>query len=243
MNSALIIGHAGHELKVLKFIQLFRPLVFVLTDGSGTNGVSRIESTRKIVEYFGCRVSPVFGYFTDTQIYEHILTGTTGPFVELRNKIQRLLIAHDIDTVFGDACEGFNPSHDLCRYMINNCVSRIAQLPPYKTISNYDFLLSSFEPQGHFKITLDENDKQSRDALINAYPEIKHEIELAKKHAPDESVFNYESIRKVTDVSLKKWTTDAPFYETYAQKKIREGKYSSIITFGHLKNIEKHLNS
>jgi hypothetical protein len=56
MNStrpALIIAHPGHELRVHHWIEKTRPLVLVLTDGSGRTTQSRLASTTRILEQAG----------------------------------------------------------------------------------------------------------------------------------------------------------------------------------------------
>jgi hypothetical protein len=44
-----MIAHPGHELRVHHWIERTRPLVFVLTDGSGHTGVSRLASTTAVL--------------------------------------------------------------------------------------------------------------------------------------------------------------------------------------------------
>ena len=56
MNStrpALIIAHPGHELRVHHWLEKTRPLMLVLTDGSGRTAQSRLASTTRILEQAG----------------------------------------------------------------------------------------------------------------------------------------------------------------------------------------------
>ena len=41
-SAALILGHPGHELRVYGWTRSIRPLTFVITDGSGASGISRL---------------------------------------------------------------------------------------------------------------------------------------------------------------------------------------------------------
>ena len=41
----LVVAHPGHELRVYGWMMQARPVVHVLTDGSGADGESRIGST------------------------------------------------------------------------------------------------------------------------------------------------------------------------------------------------------
>ncbi|HEX8245140.1 MAG TPA: hypothetical protein VF541_16635, partial [Longimicrobium sp.] len=46
---ALVVAHPGHELRVYGWMERARPLVFVLTDGSGSGSEGRLESTTGVL--------------------------------------------------------------------------------------------------------------------------------------------------------------------------------------------------
>ena len=46
-----------------------------------------------------------------------------------------------IDFVAGDATEGFNPTHDICRALVNAAVA-IAERVNRRIIANYEFCLT-----------------------------------------------------------------------------------------------------
>jgi len=54
-KSTLVIAHPGHELRVCHWLELAQPTVFILTDGSGRSGKSRLGSTTKVLEQAGGR--------------------------------------------------------------------------------------------------------------------------------------------------------------------------------------------
>lgn len=66
--AGLIVAHPGHELRLYRWLEIARPLVFVMTDGSGS-GRSRIASTIEILDSIGCAAGSVMGAFTDREIY------------------------------------------------------------------------------------------------------------------------------------------------------------------------------
>ena len=52
-RAALVIAHPGHELCVYGWLETVRPRVFILTDGSGRSGQSRLKSTEEILSVVG----------------------------------------------------------------------------------------------------------------------------------------------------------------------------------------------
>src|SRR4051794_947117 len=72
-RAALVIAHPGHELRVYGWLEAARPRVFVLTDGSGRTGHSRLKSTVNILEGVGARPGSIFGRFTDQAVYQATL--------------------------------------------------------------------------------------------------------------------------------------------------------------------------
>src|SRR5262245_66068555 len=73
-RAALIIAHPGHELRVHGWLERARPLVFVLTDGSGHTGRSRLASTSELLRGTGARPGGIYGRFADREVYAAILT-------------------------------------------------------------------------------------------------------------------------------------------------------------------------
>jgi len=66
-RAALVIAHPGHELLVHGWLELMRPLVFVLTDGSGRTNQSRLESTTEIVNHTGVKLGCIYGRLSDRE--------------------------------------------------------------------------------------------------------------------------------------------------------------------------------
>lgn len=119
---ALVIAHPGHELRVHRLLELTRPRVFVLTDGSGRTGHSRLTSTSAILTSAHVHPASIYGRFTDVELYELMLRGDAAAVVALMWELVAAFRRDGVDGVVGDALEGFNPSHDLCRFLINAVV-------------------------------------------------------------------------------------------------------------------------
>src|ERR1041384_4747104 len=136
----LFVAHPGHELCVHGWLEQTQPRVFLLTDGSGRSGRSRVESTTNVLAQTGCQRGPIYGRLTDRQLYEAILDQNVELFRNLTEEFAAALVDEEVTFVSGDAAEGFNPGHDLCRLIINAAVE-IAQSRAERKITNTDFLL------------------------------------------------------------------------------------------------------
>jgi hypothetical protein len=119
----LVVGHPGHELMVHGWLEAARPLVMVLTDGSGHTGVSRLPSTAALLGRAGVTPGTIFGRFTDVLLYRTLLERHTEVFVDLAEELADAICQHEIAVVAGDDAEGFNPTHDVCRLIIDAAVS------------------------------------------------------------------------------------------------------------------------
>ena len=139
-SAALVIAHPGHELRVHGWMARTRPVVFVLTDGSGRTGRSRIESTTRVLAALGAARGAVYGRFSDREIYRALMERETARFVALASEIAAAFATLATAEVAGDALEGYNPTHDLCRHLIDAAVgmSRASG----REITNYDFPLT-----------------------------------------------------------------------------------------------------
>jgi len=72
--AALVVAHPGHEISLHGWLERVKPVVFVLTDGSGPRGVSRLSSTTRVLERAGARRTEVQA-FTDGRVYDALLAG------------------------------------------------------------------------------------------------------------------------------------------------------------------------
>ena len=89
--SALIIAHPGHEIRVHGWLELARPFVFVLTDGSGHSGKSRLDSTTKVLKKVNAKQGNIYGRFSDKQVYAAILNRDFDLFIRLTVELVDIL--------------------------------------------------------------------------------------------------------------------------------------------------------
>lgn len=138
-RSALVVAHPGHELLVHRWLEQAKPLVFVLTAGLTRSGTAAVATTAKIVERAGARVSSLFGRFTDQGLHQALLMHERERFNALVQELADAFLEESIDIVVGDAAEGCDPAHDLCRIVLDAAWGIAAKLRP--DLGNFEFPL------------------------------------------------------------------------------------------------------
>src|SRR5438067_5688557 len=93
-----------------------------------------------VIQAAGATAGPLFGRFSDRELYGAIISRNADLFIELAGEIADILHREAADYVVGDAVEGFNPCHDLCRLLINTAVTRIENKSG-RRLHNFEFLL------------------------------------------------------------------------------------------------------
>ncbi|MDQ3814432.1 MAG: hypothetical protein M3347_10830 [Armatimonadota bacterium] len=236
-KTALIVGHPGHELMVYHWVEQHQPLYFCLTDGSGGNATSRLDSTARLLENAGARRGHLFGRYTDKEVYRLLLEGRIEVFVELAKELADALIEAEVDSVAGDAVEGFNPVHDVCRFLIDGALALVYRQTG-RVIRNYDFVLdarpdSCPEPlRGDaLWMHLDEAAVERKLEAALGYQELRAEVQVAlQRHG--KNAFALECLRPAaTRLLLQQFEDDVPFYERFGQKRVDEGLYDEIIRY------------
>ena len=233
---ALVLGHPGHELKVFGWTSEHRPRVYLITDGSGHQGTPRTLSTAALITQLGSDPGEVFGCVSDVEIYRAMLEGDCALFLRLVDQLADSFLKHEIDMVAGDAAEGFNPTHDICRALIDAAVLKV-QRATGKTIDNLEFSLTEWEqnspqPQHddhclHF--ILDDDLLAAKLSAAQTYVELKNEVRAAIAQRGEE-YFRVECLRKVIEPAPHVGRTE-PAYETWGRQRVREGKYQTVIRF------------
>src|SRR5262245_8283766 len=105
------------------WLEAARPLVMVLTDGSGHTDASRLPSTAALLTRAGATPGSIFGRFTDAELYRTLLDRRVSVFADLADELADEMCRYQIALVAGDDAEGFNPTHDVCRLIIDAAVS------------------------------------------------------------------------------------------------------------------------
>ena len=258
--SVLIACHPGHEVRLHGWLGRARPRVFILTDGSGLYGQPRIKATAGYLAEMGLEQGSIFGRLTDRAMYQALLDYDFQTFIKLSDELAGAIAGESVECVAGDAAEGFNTSHDVCRLLINTAVE-MANRSSHRPIRSFDFPIinrpDACPPHLHQAAIWLNLDQQTFEHKISAakrfYPEIFAEVEEAlsgkgerpmkaflerQKTAQDETaksgleMFRIECLRPAGGMSQEQdFTRETPFYEVQSEKLQREGHFSRVIRY------------
>jgi hypothetical protein len=231
-----VIAHPGHELRVHHWLESTRPLVLVLTDGSGHSGRSRLASTTTVLERAGAVPGPVYGRLSDQALYRAVLGGDADLFAALADEIALALEAADVDRVAGDAVEGFNPGHDVCRLLLNAALLRLQQRG--RRVQSFEFPLEGSphecaeeDRSEAILLNLDEAALQRKLEAARAYPEMAAEVARAYDRYGWEP-FRVECLRPVRyGLEIGDRFVHPPYYERYGEQQVAAGIYREVIRF------------
>src|SRR5712671_4147884 len=161
-RATLVIAHPGHELRVFGWMNIACPQVFVLTDGSGREGASRLPATSNILAQSGIEPGQIYGRFSDIEFYRAIVSRNFDLFLDLTQTLADAFLNREIDYVVSDAIEGYNPAHDVCRLVVD-AAAEMASRSANRPIASYDTLLARGESDYSqavapvFRIDLDDD--------------------------------------------------------------------------------------
>jgi len=235
-RAALIVGHPGHELKVFGWMSEFKPRVYALTDGSGRHGTSRLPSTRRLLSSVAAETGDLFGIISDRDLYRALLTREIPWFLAEVDRLAESLIEARVDFVAADAIEGFNPTHDICRTLVDAAVV-IAKRKSGRSIANYEFCLTEWEGQRaerhdgcclHYG--LDDAALSRKIEAAENYTELKGEVERAIA-LRGRQYFRIECLKRIAAPFQQRQCQGRPEYESWGERRVAEGTYSNVIRY------------
>jgi hypothetical protein len=239
-ETALVVAHPGHELRVHGWLERHHPRVFVLTDGSGSHRTSRTAETRRIVEAAGATPGSIFGRSSDRELYAALLGHDFAWFRRLADELAEALLSMRCATVVGDAAEGYNSGHDVCRLVVDAAVARVRELG--HAIENLEFLLvgppHACPPERRPALRcvgLDDGALGRKLGAALAYEELRDEVQRAlDAHGPEPFVreFLWPSTGQPAGADDPTWE---PYYEEYGRRQVAAGHYDRLVTYrGHV---------
>jgi len=241
-KTALVVGHPGHELRVFHWLEMMRPTVFVLTDGSGSLGQSRLPSTTRILDQVSAAKGSFYGRLTDKEAYRAILDRQIDLFGALVHELAEHFLDEQVEYVAGDAREGYNPSHDVCRLLIDAAVEAASRRSG-RRIGNFEFVLTGAPDNfpehggngatganGFVRLQLDDPAFARKMTAAHCYAELHEEVEDAIAQNRVEA-FRLECLRPVTQPESLFARDHKPYYEQHGENRVADGHYREVIRY------------
>jgi hypothetical protein len=227
---AVVVAHPGHELVVHRWMEIHRPLYFCLTEGSGGAGSARIQSTDRLLQRIGAAPGGIHGRFSDKEAYRLLLDGRAEVFVALAHELAEELDGAGVTCVAGDAMEGFNPVHDVCRALIDASVALIAARRG-RVVRNYEFSLHDGAGTDAVVIELDAEAFDRKIAAAREYPEMRDEVEAALARGGAAAYATERLGPSSRRAKMSEFAVTPPPYEAYGEMRVGEGRYREVIRY------------
>jgi hypothetical protein len=232
---ALLISHPGHEIRVHGWLEKAKPVVYVLTDGSGRSGTSRLASTTRLLTTAGASAGSIYGRVSDRDFYELVLQRNLRFFRELTHELADELERGQFDFVLGDASEGEILTHDLWRGVIDAAVAT-AEDRLGRVIANYQFALEG-PPQPSTQtstnpvtsLVLDDAALARKMAAAWSYPELNCEVEQTLV-AYGEEAFRHECLECAAPQGAMSAAATSR-YERHGEALVAAGIYREAVRY------------
>jgi hypothetical protein len=220
----LLIAHPGHELLLYGWILRNKPVVHVLTDGTAHSSAARLGRTASLLRGAGARQGVIFGGLSDAEAYEMILECNTALLLSLATELAEQLERDQPTMLVGDAAEGYNPAHDLCR-LIGGAAIAMAGVPT----KQYEYSVVNHPDSPGATVVIDLNDAEhaAKMELARAQAASLADIEaLVTRYGAD--AYRRETLCPVAD-----WAAiddgAPPLYERYGEERVAAGQYMTVI--------------
>jgi hypothetical protein len=234
-RSALLVAHPGHELLLHGWLHAERPRVFVLTDGSGRDGTSRLDATTGPLQRAGVPIGSVYGRYPDRAIYDALLDLDFALFVGLAEELAKELASEGVARVVADAAEGFNPIHDAFRLTVNTAAA-LASRERGRPVDVFEFSL--FERPGPgpaadraIALPLDARGRAAKRVAALEYVELDREVRWSLDRYGEDS-YTTEWLRPGTiPAGAYPVPEEPPVYERYGEFLARSGQLTRVIRY------------
>jgi hypothetical protein len=243
-----VVAHPGHELRVYGWLERAKPLVFVLTDGSGRSGVPRLTWTTRILERAGAQPGPIYGTLSDRDVYDAILEHDYALFEGLAHGLADAFVGFRVDYVVGDVDDGHNPAHDVCRFLIEAAVA-LANRRIRSTLGNFDFVLVGrpdvwpSRSAATVSLPCDDDTLERKLDAARSYVPLAGEVEVALAELGKEGL-RTEILRprplEVRETSV----SQSPYYERHGEAEVAAGHYPRVLRYReHVLPLERRLEA
>ena len=196
-----------------------------------------MASTIRLLERAGASIGGVRARFTDRELYSTILERRVSVFTDLATELASAFVARRFEYVVADAAEGYNPGHDLCRYIVDAAVECARSGLP-GTFRSFAIDLAAAPGAAAdataargFCLELDEAALERKLTAAHEYVEMAAEVDAALERW-GASAFRLECLRETSLDLLAPHATDTvPYYEKHGDRRRAEGTYEQVIRY------------
>ena len=247
-STLLVLGHPSHELRVFQWLLETKPRVFVLTNGSANRGFPVSEHTKSYLSEEGIPLGSLLGAFPDRDFYQHMQNKDFPFFRSLAAQLAEEFSDEAVSRVAGDAIEGFNPSHDVCRLLIHAAVL-VANSRRKTPLENFEFDLvgpiireSDRERTDCIRLRLSSEQLAKKIAAAKAYPGVTADVNRQLEKFGEESL-QEECLRPsdARDLSRNLFHEKPP-YEKFGEERVQAGLYKEVLRYSqHIRPLQTDL--
>ena len=245
----LVIAHPGHELRLYGWMRKTRPLVAILTDGSGSTGISRIDLSRELCADAGADVV-IEGRIAEPEFYAAVMRRDATPFIAFAEELAQLMGTHRIDTLVCDAVEGYHPAHDLCLPLTRTAIA--LRRPSAQDVRHLEYRVIGHPGRDDARgteLAAELDDAQWRDKLDRSRgyaaasgTVLAQEVEYMFDTFGEEA-FRHEVLRPAGSEHPKLYD-GLRYFEMRGEQQVRAGRYSTVLRYAeHLQPIEAALHA
>jgi hypothetical protein len=221
----LLVAHPGHELLLHGWISRNKPVVHVLTDASAHSSEARLGGTADLLRGLGARKGAIFGRLSDAEAYTMILERNVPLLVSLVAELAEQLESDQPAIIVGDAAEGYNPAHDLCRLIAGAAIEMAGVSTKQYEYAVVNHPHSSDPAAIVFDLDAVEYAAKMEHALGQAAALTDIDA-LLSRHGAD--AYRSESLCPIAD-----WTAtggdEPPLYERYGEERVAAHRYTKVI--------------
>src|SRR5262249_13363976 len=145
-----------------------------------------------------------------------------GLFLGAAEELARSFVRERIEYVVADALEGYNPTHDMCRSMVDAAVA-LAGVQLHRVIESFEFPLTGRPDvcDAHLReraiwIELNDEELQRKLHAAQEYTELAEEV-TATLASVGVQPFRVECLRPSSPTSDERFAREAPAYERFGE--------------------------
>ncbi|WP_137127969.1 hypothetical protein [Roseomonas sp. HF4] len=232
----LLLAHPGHELRLFGWMERHRPVVFILSDGSGGAARSRIAHSLATIGRAGAEAGEVFGQMSDIAWYAAMLARDAAPFLRVADAMTAAALRHRPPILVSDAVDGHNPLHDLCE-AIGAGVARRAAADglDLRHLASAATASAIGEEAEAWEIGAAVADRKR--AAVAAYAPLAEEAARIMAAEPD--ALRVERLLAPGFPWPEAWE---PGWEAFGRRRVAEGRFPRAITYAeHVRPIAQRL--